>query len=50
MSPKQIRYTLTDKEYNKIVKASLQEAKVSGKILSIHQYSKKVTLQATKTK
>jgi hypothetical protein len=50
MPKKQIRFSITDKEYNQIVKASVALAKSTGKIMSVHQYVKKVAMETIKTK
>lgn len=48
MSTKHIRFSITEKENKQIVKASVAAAKATGKLLSIHQFSKKKILEALK--
>jgi len=50
MSQKHIRFSINEKEYKQIVKASVATAKATGKLLSIHQFSKKKLLEALKNK
>ena len=50
MSQKHIRFSINEKEHKKIVQASVALAKTTGKLLSIHQFSKKKILEILKTK
>ena len=48
MSQKQIRFSITDKEYNSLIRSVVLSAKTTGKILSIHQYVKKLVIESMK--